>query len=154
MKRTNVILLAVGASLATLIAYVVFSGNAQNLTSDVPSAVQNEIILEPKMDETGAVAIAVAPKGIFESSESWDFEISLNTHSIELSEDMVKVATLFTQITQNGEEYRAIEWEGSPPGGHHREGSLKFRPISPMPASIALEIYINGERKNFEWALK
>jgi hypothetical protein len=51
-----------------------------------------------------------------------------------------------------GREYRAIAWEGDPPGGHHRKGILKFEPIKPAPGSVTLKIRrIGAAERTFSW---
>ena len=42
------------------------------------------------------------------------FEIRMNTHSGDLSQDLLAVCTL---KDSSGREYRPINWDGSPPGG-------------------------------------
>jgi hypothetical protein len=51
-----------------------------------------------------------------------------------------------------GREYRAIAWEGDPPGSHHRKGILKFEPIKPAPTSVMLKIRrIGVAERTFSW---
>ncbi len=67
-----------------------------------------------------------------------------------MSDDMAKAAVL---KDENGKKYIPISWEGAPPGGHHRQGILKFGPLSPTPKKIKLVISGVGgisERK-FLW---
>jgi hypothetical protein len=39
-----------------------------------------------------------------------------------------------------GNEYEAMEWDGSPPGGHHRYGVLTFPKLKQDTTSIELTI--------------
>src|SRR3989338_3825017 len=93
--------------------------------------------LETKESSAGSVSVAVMPRSLEESSATWDFEIKLNTHSEELSEDLVIVSEL---VDDQGRVHKPISWEGDPPGGHHRQGVLKFKPILPRPKSIELKM--------------
>ena len=49
------------------------------------------------------------------------FEVQMNTHSETLEEDMVAVSSIKDNA---GHVYQATAWQGSEPGGHHREGVL------------------------------
>jgi len=77
----------------------------------------------------------------------------LDTHAGELNDDLVKTATL---LDDKGGRYVPVQWEGAGPGGHHREGALKFKPVSPTPATIELQIKRAGEAnpRTFRWQLK
>ncbi len=80
-----------------------------------------EVSLSPQSNSEGSVDIEITPVDVSESSREWQFEIVLNTHSVELDQDMTKVAFL--------RDYRGNiypSWEGSPAEGHHREGILAF----------------------------
>lgn len=108
--------------------------------------------LGTKESGEGPVTVAATPKSLEEGLTSWDFEIALNTHSEELSADLVAVSEL---IDNQGKSYKPTSWEGSPPGGHHRSGVLKFNPISSKPKSIELKIKgIGGiPERSFRWGL-
>lgn len=100
---------------------------------------------ETKEDTQGPVSIAVTPS----FTGTWNFAISLNTHSEELDMDLVTVSEL---IDDKGKSYTAVSWEGAPPGGHHRNGTLKFNPISPKPKSVELKVKnIGGVERSFKW---
>jgi hypothetical protein len=102
---------------------------------------------------TSGVTVAVTPQGLDASAKSWDFKVVLDTHSGELNDDLVKTSTL---IDDKGGRHVPLKWEGAGPGGHHREGTLKFNAISPPPAAIELQIQRPGEAKprSFRWQLK
>lgn len=106
--------------------------------------------LETRESNDGPVSVAVTPRSL--ESASWDFDITLNTHSEELSEDLVAVSQL---IDDQGKSFKPTAWEGAPPGGHHREGVLKFNPISPKPKSIEIKIKNVGgiQERSFKWNL-
>ena len=99
-----------------------------------------------KESSEGPVTVAVTPRSLESGSSSWDFDITLNTHSEELSEDLVAVSEL---LDDQGKAYKPTSWDGSPPGGHHRNGVLKFNPISPKPRSLELKIK-NVKRENVD----
>ena len=78
-----------------------------------------------------------------------------------MSADLVAVSEL---IDNQGKTYKPTSWEGSAPGGHHREGVLKFNPIpegknsfiSLKPKSLELKIKNVGgvPERRFKWQLE
>lgn len=111
---------------------------------------QPKVNLGPQTNKEGAVVITITP--MTQAGNRWDFKIALDTHSEELTADLTKTTIL---IDENGREYMPISWEGDLPGGHHREGVLKFGPIS--QTSKTIELIIRGiggmpERK-FMWTI-
>ena len=91
--------------------------------------------LEPQKNNDGQVTVTVTPLKSA-SAGILEFEITLNTHSVELNEDLIKAAVLIA----DDKNYTPTAWDGDPPGGHHREGILRFASISPQPESITLKI--------------
>jgi hypothetical protein len=81
------------------------------------------------------------------------FEIRLNTHSGDLSQDLVAVCTL---KDNSGREYQATGWDGSPPGGHHRSGVLEFPELGDAAQSITLVIreVANVPERVFNWSIE
>src|SRR3989339_1843460 len=92
---------------------------------------------ESKIDEQASVTVTVTPSDLSLKSNEWKFDVVLSTHSVELDQDMTKVAIL---TDDSGKEYSPIRWEGAPAGGHHREGILFFAPITPYPQHLTLSI--------------
>ena len=105
---------------------------------------------ESKIDEQASITVTVTPIDILSQSKEWKFDIIMSTHSVELDQDMTKVAIL---IDNQGKEYKALNWEG-PSGGHHREGVLIFSQITSIPKSIELKISDIGDVvRSFVWQL-
>ncbi|MBI2314494.1 hypothetical protein HYU93_00320 [Candidatus Daviesbacteria bacterium] len=134
-----------------------FSVNIGPKNINTPVAIQgspsqNKSDLETKESNGGPVSVAVTPKGLEKGLSVWDFDITLNTHSEELNEDLVAISEL---VDGQGKSYKPISWEGAPPGGHHRQGILKFNPISPKPKSLELNIKNAGgiPERRFKWDL-
>ena len=102
---------------------------------------------------TGGVTVVVTPQNLAASAKTWDFKIVLDTHSADLNDDLVKSALL---LEGAGGQHAPIAWDGAPPGGHHREGVLRFKPVSPQPPAIELKITRIGEPgpRSFRWQLK
>lgn len=106
---------------------------------------------ETKTDAQGQVEVTVTPVNLAADYGSWQFSVTLETHSVELDYDLTKIATL---RDNKSNEYQPLAWEGDPPGGHHREGQLLFAPIKPWPSTIELEIRnIDNITRLFKWNL-
>ena len=87
------------------------------------------------------------------SGAIWEFKVVLDTHSQDLSDDLAKSSVL---LDGTGGRHAPIAWEGSGPGGHHREGTLRFDAPSQLPGEIELQIRRPGETepRSFRWQLK
>jgi len=98
------------------------------------------------------VTVAVTPQTLASNASTWNFKIVLDTHSADLSDDLVKSAVL---LDEKGGRHAPIAWDGAAPGGHHREGVLRFKPIAPQPRSIELQIRRGGEAapRSFRWQI-
>jgi len=81
------------------------------------------------------------------------FEIRMNTHSGDLSQDLVAVCAL---KDNSGREYRPTGWDGSPPGGHHRSGVLEFPELADGAQSITLVIreVADVPERVFNWSIE
>ena len=81
------------------------------------------------------------------------FEVRMNTHSKTLGEDMAAVSSLKDNA---GRVYQATGWQGSEPGGHHREGVLEFPKLEDNTASITLIIkgVANVPERIFAWTVE
>lgn len=75
------------------------------------------------IDEQGAIIVEITPINSSEAHNSLNFNVKLTTHSIDLSMDLTKLATV---STDTGGPLQAILWNGSR-GGHHVEGILTFQ---------------------------
>lgn len=129
----------------------------RNSSLDTVDKIEREISpetvsLETAVDSQGEVEVAVTPKNIRKDALIWEFEVVMDTHSVELDDDMV----VASELVANGAAYQPISWEGDPPGGHHRAGVLKFRAIALPSGSIALVIRDVGgvATRNFQWSLE
>ncbi|HEX6303284.1 MAG TPA: hypothetical protein VFZ76_03780 [Anaerolineales bacterium] len=80
---------------------------------------------QPQSDEQGAVTVEITPLNLNNAWESIDFQVAMNTHSVDLSMDLAALATL---TTDTGHTVQASLWD-APSGGHHVSGTLSF-PVS------------------------
>ena len=108
--------------------------------------------LTSQRNSASGVTVTVVPQDLAPSSKTWDFKVVLDTHSQELTDDLLKTTTL---LDDKGTRHVPISWEGAGPGGHHREGTLRFNAISPKPQNIELQIQRTGETapRSFRWQL-
>jgi hypothetical protein len=108
--------------------------------------------LPSQVSKTNGVTVTATPRNLLASAKTWDFEVTLETHTRPLDEDLAKSSRLI----DDGIGYSPMGWEGTPPGGHHRKGLLQFKPISPQPQAVELQIRLRGEPapRSFRWRLK
>ena len=85
-------------------------------------------------DDTGPVSVTVKPLTLPATGE-WKFAVSLQTHSVDLSMDLLESAVL---VDSSGNEAKPISWDGDPPGGHHRTGMLSFEALEPMQETVTM----------------
>lgn len=99
------------------------------------------------------VTVTVTPQNLSRGAKTWDFKVVLDTHSTELSDNLVKTTVL---LDGTGGRYTPVAWDGAAPGGHHREGVLRFKPLAAQPQAIELQIMRPGESapRLFRWQLK
>ena len=107
--------------------------------------------LASQSSSEASVTVKITPRTL--TGATWDFEVVFDTHSQELKDDLEKAAVL---VADGGASQAPVKWQGDPPGGHHRSGTLQFKAVSPMPAAIELRITRQGEAKprSFRWQLK
>ena len=138
--------------ISAVVIFAIFKPRAFNKNSS-PSLTIEQTSLTSQTNSEGSVTVEVTPRDISQNSTSWDFEIVLNTHSGTLDQDLTKSSIL---IDDKGNQLIPISWEGDAPQGHHRKGILKFKPISPTPKFIQLNINWIGDVDDriFKWELE
>ncbi len=139
---------------AAAVSYSIVTGGAIGLSAALagsPEAANPN--LSTQTSSASGVTINVTPKNLASNADSWEFAIVFDTHSQDLSDDLVKSSLLLDGADGR---HAPTAWDGAPPGGHHREGVLGFKPISPRPQSIELQITRAGEDapRSFRWQLK
>ncbi len=107
--------------------------------------------LEPQTSQANSVSISVKPVDV--SAATWQFQVTLTTHSGDLGDDLARTATL---VDAAGKQQAALGWDGDPAGGHHRKGVLRFKALSPRPDALEMRITRAGETapRTFNWKLK
>jgi hypothetical protein len=87
-----------------------------------------------RTDTQGAVTVEVTPDNLSNPGDELVFEVSMNTHSVDLSMDLAQLAIL---SVDNGSYVQATLWD-APVGGHHVSGKLSF------PASVDGKALLDG----------
>lgn len=110
-----------------------------------------------RVDEQGAVVVELTPLNLGTPADMLEFDVAMNTHSVDLSMDLASLSTLTTDTNVT---VQATKWDAIP-GGHHVSGKLIF-PIMKDGKSI-LEgaskftltiINVDAASRVFEWELK
>jgi hypothetical protein len=110
-----------------------------------------------RLDSQGAVTVEVKPENLSNLGDTLAFEISMSTHSVDLSMDL---ATLATLTTNDGSTVHATLWD-APRGGHHVSGTLSFptsvdgKPILDGATKLTLMIEdVDAPERVFSWDLQ
>ena len=108
--------------------------------------------ITPQISNERGIKVTTALQAIPADAKTWDFEVTLETHSQPLSDDLARSSTLIVE----GKQYQPLAWDGAPPGGHHRKGLLRFRAVVPQPRSMELQIRLAGDKspRSFKWLIK
>lgn len=101
------------------------------------------------VDEKDGITIEVQPTKLSHEENS-EFTVVFTTHQGSLDFDPAKISIL---QDNNGQNYQPITWEGSPTGGHHRNGKLTFPKIKDNAMEVKLLIKIDKNERKFEWSL-
>ena len=109
-----------------------------------------------RTDQQGAVTVEATPINLDTSADVLEFEVVMDTHSVDLSMDL---ATLATLTTDTGITLQATTWD-APRGGHHVEGKLVFpamkdgKSILEGADKLTLTITnVDAPARVFEWQL-
>ena len=150
MKKSIITILSVAAFIGGFLIF--YQNRSVELKTQVdPETSQqtdNSQKWETKTDDQVSVTVVITPTDLSPQSTEWKFDIGMNTHSVELDQDMMKSVVL---IDDQGKEYKPLKWEG-PVGGHHREGVLTFNRIMPTPKSIEMKVSGIGDVvRSFTW---
>ncbi|MDP3882929.1 MAG: hypothetical protein Q8Q48_02650 [Candidatus Staskawiczbacteria bacterium] len=146
--------IAIGSSLAVSVVVFVLTGgflnnNKQKTAGSVDLNEGGAITLQSQSGSQNGITFDISPV----LSSQFEFDITITTHSGSLDFDLAKVS-FFTD--GNGNTYYPIEWQGSPPGGHHRTGTLIFsRPNSSVETvKLSIEDRPRETARIFTWDLK
>ena len=139
-----------------LILYFGFFGTRPGSTKNPGIELPADAVVaawETKTDEQPPVNITVTPVQLGRDADVWKFDIAFDTHAGSLDHDPMNVVTL---LDDKCGVYRPTAWEGPEPGGHHREGALRFNAIRPVPPYVELMVKNVGgiPERSFTWNMK
>ncbi|GAA3857434.1 hypothetical protein [Amycolatopsis tucumanensis] len=86
--------------------------------------------------QAGSVEVRMTALALDRSGAT--FRMQFDTHSGSLDLDPAATA----QLRVNGQPVAGATWDGAGPGGHHREGTLRFP--DPVPAGAGVELRLTG----------
>lgn len=142
--------IALASIIGLLTFYFHFQNPVSNQNQENSTSQSAQQKWEAQTDDQGNVTVVVTPIDLSPQAKEWTFDIIMDTHSVELDQDMTESSVL---IDDKGKEYKPLRWEG-PVGGHHREGILIFNQITSTPKSVELKISGIGEVvRSFIWQL-
>jgi hypothetical protein len=101
-----------------------------------PAGPDSACALQPQTVEAASVTVKVTPLSL-KNGEPPAFDIAMDTHSVDLAADMLKTVVL---RDDSGKEYAPTAWDGAGPGGHHREGKIKFAALTTNFKSVTLVV--------------
>jgi hypothetical protein len=120
------------------------------LAAALPATSAAADALPAQSSSAAGVTVKATPRSL--SGPVWEFELTFDTHSQALNDDPAKSARLHAA----GASASPLAWQGDPPGGHHRNGVLRFKAFTPKPAALELRLQRAGESspRVFRWPLK
>jgi hypothetical protein len=128
MKPKMLLLISLPAISLLVIVLIVAKAASSDAETPASAAAQpaDEVLpqfsSEPVADDQGNVTVEVTPLNLNAAGDTLEFSVALNTHSVDLSMDLSKLATL---TTDSGLVVSPVRWE-APSGGHHVSGTLVF----------------------------
>ena len=97
--------------------------------------------------QAGDIEVRLKPEQIDATGAA--LEVVLDTHDTELDMDLAAGAAL--EI--GGRAWPTLAWEGDGPGGHHREGRLRFDAAGPADGEVTLRLDGFDEPVEATWTL-
>jgi len=153
MSKTNKFLLL---SLTIFVSFLIFNfvkktGEKISKTTSSKPTVQTKNNPDSKVNEGGNVTVTVTPK-VLKIGKKTVFEIEFETHSVDLSFDVTKISSL---VDEKGRVLNQSIWEGTEPGGHHREGTLTFNTVlsNTKFAKLIIRDVSDIPKRTFRWEL-
>ena len=132
--------------------FVIGKNNQKNSSVDNQTQSVQKVRIESsgytkQENQEANVTVEVTPLKL-SSKENMEFDIVLDTHSIDLDKSLKDIAEL---EDDKGNIYNPISWSGET-GGHHIEGNLVFPPFSKNAKVVKLTIkQMGGIDRIFKW---
>lgn len=124
--------------------------DVQGVKYEVENSEQSDSeILQSQSKPMGAVEVEVTPSKL-EPGKEMVFELSFNTHSVDLSYDFTK---LIRAEDESGNVYGVTDWTGGN-GGHHLRGTVELEALSNDAKKVILIVKgIDDAEAEYEWEL-
>jgi len=110
-----------------------------------------------RMDQQGMIIVEITPINLGMPGDTLIFDVSMNTHSVDLNMDLAVLSIL---ITDTGLEVQAALWD-APRGGHHVSGKLIFPAykdgvfILEGATTFSLQVHnVDADLRTFEWPVQ
>lgn len=148
-KQITISIFAIaGVLLLAGVSMIYLNPQDESIAQESPSNSDNPQEYSEQTNQEGPVSVTVQPSYL----DGWNFEITLSTHSVELTEDMTSATSLFDDL---GNEFSPLNWQGDPPGGHHRSGILRFGDQIKDSTRLSLVVTNVGgiDMREFSWDL-
>lgn len=140
MRRRLIIAVAVAVAAGAVALVVTRDGSA----ADDPGPSR----FATRTQEAGPVTVRATLRRIDQAGAT--ARIAFDTHTVDLDLDVVGAATL----TVGDTTWPAERWDGDGPGGHHREGDLRFAAAGPPDGEAVLTVAGLSEPLAFRWAVR
>jgi hypothetical protein len=127
-------LLVVVAAAAAFVAVRGFMAWSDWSDTDKTSPTLATPSLAARTVDAGAVTVKIRPRQL--DDEAATFAVTFDTHSVGLDLDVAHHARLVVGLAT----WTPATWTGDGPGGHHREGELRFSPDGPAEGTATLTI--------------
>lgn len=153
MTNLNKVLSLAFVIIVVIVVYSISKSGSDSTGS--PSQNQNATAQQPigkfvpQTNEEANVSIEVTPT-VIEKGKDPQFQIAFNTHSVDLSFNVTKIVVL---VDDKGNNYSASSWDGSGPGGHHRNGTLNFsKPLADVKyVELIIKDVAGVSERKFRW---
>jgi hypothetical protein len=127
---------------------------AQEPDQPAPASPSWDTQNDTQNDSQGPIDVAITPLNLDVPGETLDFEVVLDTHSVDLGMDLAPLASLQTDA---GLAAPALLWD-APLGGHHVSGILSFPAaldgVSLLESAAEIQIVISdleAPQRIFTW---
>lgn len=155
-NRTTVVL-ALIVSITIITVWLIYS--SQNASRNIEQANLSKISQSPsssyetKERSENNVTVSITPQALTINTTP-SFYVEFETHSVELDFDVPEVTLL---VDDQKNSFGQAIWEGAPPGGHHRKGTLSFASnLQKSTKSVTLTFSNIGDvpTRTFIWEVK
>jgi len=102
-------------------------------------------VLPERSVKVAQVTVAAVPERL--DAAGAVLRLKLDTHTTPLDMDLPGAA----RLSVGGRDWPAQTWEGDGPGGHHREGTLRFRAEGPATGPVRLVVDGLGQPAELTW---